>query len=58
MSKNRRQTLNHQCTVKEQRELVSKMTDCDQSLSDHNSRYECYVEVSKESRENKACLFS
>ncbi len=58
MSKNTSHLLNHHCTVKEQIQLVSKMTDCDQSLSDHNSRYECYVQVSKESRENKACLYS
>ncbi len=58
MSKDTNHLLNHHCTVKEQAQLVSKMTDCDHSQKDHESNYECYVEVSKESRENKACLFS
>ncbi len=46
------------CNVKEQKNLVSKMTDCDSTKNSHSDKVECYVKVTKESRENKACMYS
>ncbi len=48
---------NH-CTVLEQKHLVSEMTSCDATLNSYDKKYECYLEATKESRENKACMFS
>lgn len=45
------------CTVLEQRHLVSKMTQCDKN-KDSRETYDCYLAVTKESRENKACMYA
>jgi len=48
----------YHCTILEQKHLVSEMTKCDNSIISHDQKYECYLEATKESRENKACMFS
>ena len=48
----------YHCTVMEQKHLVSEMTKCDNTLKSYDKKYECYLEATKESRENKACMFS
>ncbi len=58
MKKNKTKTADHHCNVREQRRLVSEMTRCDNSSNLLESRYECYVRVSRASREKKACLFA
>ena len=56
MTLNKNKASDHHCSVLEQRHLVSEMTLCDSS--DHKNTYECYLKATKESRENKACMFS
>lgn len=48
----------HHCTVLEQKHLVSEMTQCDKVSSSHEDQYECYLDATRESRENKACMYS
>lgn len=50
--------IDNHCTVLEQRHLVSEMTACDIALNNYNEKYECYLEATRESRENKACMYS
>lgn len=54
-------TTNHSnnfCNVREQKDLVSKMTECDHSQDSHSKKVECYIKATKESRENKACMYA
>lgn len=46
------------CNVKEQKNLVSKMTECDSKENSHDKKVKCYIKATKESRENKACMYS
>lgn len=46
------------CNVKEQKHLVSRMTECDHYNTDHKKTVECYIKATKESRENNACMYS
>lgn len=48
----------HYCSIQEQKQLISKMTYCDQAIRNSEDKYECYMNVVKESRENNACMFS
>jgi hypothetical protein len=50
--------IDHHCTVLEQKHLVSEMTACDKKPNSYDKKYECYLEATRESRENKACMFS
>jgi hypothetical protein len=50
--------IDHHCTVLEQKQLVSEMTACDKEPNTYDQKYECYLEATRESRENKACMFS
>jgi hypothetical protein len=50
--------IHHHCTVLEQKHLVSEMTACDKKLNNYDKKYECYLEATRESRENKACMYS
>ncbi len=58
MKNNNSQSSDYHCTVLEQKHLVSEMTECDNSLKTYDKKYECYLEATKESRENKACMYS
>jgi len=46
------------CNIVEQINLVSKMTECDESRENYEEKIECYLETTRESRENKACMYS
>lgn len=48
----------HHCNVLEQKELISRMTRCDNTTTDGQERYECYLKETTESRESNACMFS
>ncbi len=47
--------IDHHCTVLEQKHLVSEMTDCDKKLNGYDKKYKCYLEATRESRENQTC---
>ncbi|MBU1193404.1 MAG: hypothetical protein KKE62_03720 [Proteobacteria bacterium] len=51
-------SFDHYCTAQEQKHLISEMTYCDQAIRNSKDRYECYLNAVKESRENKACMYS
>ncbi len=57
MKKNTATHVDTHCSVLRQRDLVSKMTQCDQRSSSGDT-YKCYLNATKESRENNACMFS
>ncbi len=46
------------CNVKEQKDLVSKMTECDRTQKNHDDTVKCYTQVSEQSRERKGCMYS
>ncbi len=48
----------HHCTVSEQKRLVSELTRCDRLSYSYKEQYQCYLDATKESRKNKACMFS
>lgn len=48
---------NNYCNVLEQRHLVSRMTECDKKAGSR-AVYECYLNVTKESRQSNACMFA
>ena len=52
------QYMDHHCSVREQKHLVSEMSRCDQTSPDHDTRYECYLNATRESRESNACMYS
>ena len=58
MKDNRNRVSDNHCNVLEQRRLVSEMTQCDQDSNLLESKYECYLRATQESRENKACMYS
>ena len=57
MKKNTAKYHDTHCTVLEQRRLVKKMTQCDNPANNEDT-YKCYLKVTKESRKNKACMYS
>jgi hypothetical protein len=58
MKSNKNYHSNYHCTVLEQKHLVAEMTQCDKDSKNHGSQYACYLKATKESRNNKACMFS
>ncbi|MFA5903434.1 MAG: hypothetical protein WC836_05825 [Desulfobacula sp.] len=58
MKKNTTTPAEHHCTVLEQKHLVSEMTACDRIFNSYDKKYECYLDATRESRENKACMYS
>ncbi len=58
MTENKNASVDHHCNVHAQKELVSKMTRCDESHTRYDKKVECYLKATKESRENKACMYS
>lgn len=48
--------IDHHCKVRQERNLVSKMTECDFSQKNHKNRLDCYERATRESRENDACI--
>ncbi len=46
------------CDAIKQKELVSKMTECDNKSDGHAETVECYQKETKKSREDKACMYS
>ena len=58
MKDNRIKVSDNRCTILEQRRLVSEMTQCDQDPNILESKYECYMKATQDSRENRACMYS
>ncbi len=58
MKKNTFKYRDGRCNTLKERKLVEEMNVCDATMKDHDSKYNCYRKVTKESRKDDSCLRS
>ncbi len=56
--KNSATTSYNYCDAIKQKELVSRMTECDNKSNGHKETVECYQKETQKNREDKACMYS
>ena len=57
MEKKENVKVDKHCSVLEEKNLVSEMSECDSRNSKYSDKYDCYLKVSKESRSSKSCVY-